>query len=85
VLPPQDQSAIRDAFLQMHAAHVEAMALKVAGAPERSAAFEDVIGRARALLAALVAALETYIVAPNTGGFAAYWAEEGLRGWQEGV
>src|SRR5262249_45841797 len=74
VLSPRDQEAVRTAFLRVHAAHEAALAVRGEGAapdPEgTSPAFRDAIGRAQALVAALVAALEDYIVAPCASGLA---------------
>jgi type I restriction enzyme S subunit len=72
VLPQSDQAAVRQAFMRVHAAHVEAMDLRAAGdafdRSEETAAFQLRIGRARALLTALIEAVEAHILAPSESG-----------------
>ena len=57
--------------MRMHAAHAEAMALKAAAGGEEVVGYCHKIGQARELLAALVTALELYILSPGAGDFAA--------------
>jgi hypothetical protein len=75
VLPTADQEAVRRAFMRMHAAHVAATQVWSAGTGEIAGEgwnpSPERLDRAREMLAALVAALERYIVSPDAAGLAA--------------
>lgn len=71
VLPPADQGTLRSAFLAMHGMHEAALQARNEDGTRdgrASEACEQALTQAGAQLAALVQALEDYIVAPDANG-----------------